>query len=315
MVADLNVVEILDSDEEDQLPPFNAREWIGKNKKYPRHPPRELEFYCARQLRIPQEIKNAFPNQALNVAAFSRTALPAKSYALVFPAAETCFSRLTPSMDIDQTLESLKTRPLPPIKLVDELNQAARQAILDGNLSVVDSRFPSTRLSFWVIATWRWLIDMVDAREEWKAARDWVDRRRGALVAADEAAQRLLTLGWDVQLAAGERSLQFARAISDRMVTDGMMDIMITVLEKRISATRRLASRIILVQRAFMIEILKAERAEDLKDAKRPYLTALERKVKEGGVSELWFTALWEEQIHWLAFKCDFTALTLSYGK
>ncbi|KAK7016566.1 hypothetical protein R3P38DRAFT_3567074 [Favolaschia claudopus] len=99
------------------------------------------------------------------------------------------------------------------------------------------------------------------------------------------------------------------------MVTDGMMDIMIAMLEKRVSATRGLASRVILLQRAFMIEILKAERAEDLKDAKRPYLTALERKVKDDGVSELWFTALWEEQIHWLAFKCDFTNLTLSYAK
>ncbi|KAK7035013.1 hypothetical protein R3P38DRAFT_3493633 [Favolaschia claudopus] len=304
MVASLNVVDVLDSDEEDQLPPFNDREWIGKNRKYPRHPPQELEVYCARQLRIPQEIKKGFPHDALSVTAFSRTKLPAKSYALVFPAAETCFSMLTPSMDLNQTLESLKTRPLPPTKLVDELRQAARQAILDGNLSVVDSRFPGTRFSFWVIATWRWLIDMVDAREEWKAAQDWVDQRRGALVAADVAAHRLLTLGWNVQLVAGERSLQFARAIRQN-----------AMLEKRVSATRGLASRVILLQRAFMIEILKAERAEDLKDAKRPYLTALERKVKDDGVSELWFTALWEEQIHWLAFKCDFANLTLSYGR
>ncbi|KAK6966852.1 hypothetical protein R3P38DRAFT_2391645, partial [Favolaschia claudopus] len=126
---------------------------------------------------IPQEIKKVFPHDALSVAAFSRTALPAKSYALVFPAAETCFSMLTPSMDINQTLENLNTQPLSPIKLVDELKQAARQAILDGNLSVVDSRFPGTRFSFWVIATWRWLIDMVDAQEEWKAAQDWVNQR------------------------------------------------------------------------------------------------------------------------------------------
>ncbi|KAK6984298.1 hypothetical protein R3P38DRAFT_3232059 [Favolaschia claudopus] len=105
-MADLNVVEDLDSDEEDQLPPFNKHEWIGKNKIYPRHPPRELEVYCARQLRILQKITNAFPDKALDVAAFLRAELPAKSHALVFPAAETCFSRLTPSMDIDQTLES-----------------------------------------------------------------------------------------------------------------------------------------------------------------------------------------------------------------
>ncbi|KAK6975028.1 hypothetical protein R3P38DRAFT_2583003, partial [Favolaschia claudopus] len=173
---------------------FNKHEWIGKNKIYPRHPPRELEVYCARQLCIPQKITNASPDKALNVAAFLRAELPAKSHALVFPAAETCFSRLTPSMDIYQMLESLKTRPLPPMRLVNQLNQAARQAILDGNLSVADSRFPGTRFSFWVIATWRWLIEMVDAREEWKVAQDWLSRRQGALVAADAAARRLSTL-------------------------------------------------------------------------------------------------------------------------
>ncbi|KAK6971580.1 hypothetical protein R3P38DRAFT_2354152, partial [Favolaschia claudopus] len=257
--------------------------------------------------------------ERLNVEAFLRAIIPTKSYALVFPAAETCFSKSKPTMDIDQTIQHPKTRPLPPIILVKQLIQVVRQATLDGKLSVSDSRFPGTRFSFWIIGTWQWLIEMADAREDWEVGRDWVGRTRGALVAADMAAQpeRLSTLGWNAQLMAGEQTLQFSRAISDRMVSDGMMDVMISVLEKRISVVSRLASRIILVPRAF-IEILKAERPEDFKEVKRSYLVALERKVKEGGASKLWFTALWEEQIHWLAFKCDFKTLTgaaLSYGK
>ncbi|KAK7013449.1 hypothetical protein R3P38DRAFT_2788354 [Favolaschia claudopus] len=313
-MTDHNVVDVLDSDEEDQLPPLNTREWIGKNKKYPLHAPKNLEFYCTRQLRVPKEVKGAFPDNGLSVSAFLRAVVPSKSYGLVFPAPKTCFSSEAPNMDMGQAIEHLKTKSLPPIKYVDQLKQEVRQAILDGKLSVLDARYPYIRFPFWIVMTWQWLIGLADAREEWKAAEDWVNARRGTLVAADVVARRLLTLGWNTQLVAGEQTLQFARAISDRMAVDGMMDVMVGILEKRIAAKPRLMSQIVLVQRAFMIEILKAERAEDYKEVKRPYLAALEGKVKHGGVSELWFTALWEEQKHWLAFKCDFVALTLSYG-
>ncbi|KAK6997262.1 hypothetical protein R3P38DRAFT_2798773 [Favolaschia claudopus] len=340
MVADLGVLEVLDSDDEDQLPPLDINKWIGKDRK--------ILFTHRRNWRLTARVIFA-SNRRLNVEAFLCAIIPTKSYALVFPAAETCFSKSKPTMDIDQTIQHPKTRPLPPIILVKQLIQVVRQATLDGKLSVSDSRFPGTRFSFWIIGTWQWLIEMADAREDWEVGRDWVGRTRGALVAADMAAQRLSTLGWNAQLMAGEQTLltvfacyfgqngfgwndgcycrylyrgnqpkyrdtvthfgqrnqtrhQGNQTLRDRDLErfgqrnrphrdrDGCLGrsiySMISVLEKRISVVSRLASRIILVPRAFIIEILKAERPEDFKEVKRSYLVALERKVKEGGASK-----------------------------
>ncbi|KAK6988779.1 hypothetical protein R3P38DRAFT_3442899 [Favolaschia claudopus] len=153
------LVEVLDSDDEDQLPPFDAREWIGNNKTYPTYAPPELDAYCTRQLRIPREIKSAFPKTTLNVTAFLRVGLPAKSHAL-----------------------------LPPKKYIEQLSKEARQAILDGKLSVQDSRYPNIRFSLWIIAAWRWLVEMTEAQEHWKAAEEWVNKKQPALPAADAAA-------------------------------------------------------------------------------------------------------------------------------
>ncbi|KAK6974183.1 hypothetical protein R3P38DRAFT_2438776, partial [Favolaschia claudopus] len=154
---------------------FDAREWIGNNRTYPTYAPPELDAYCTRQLRIPREIKSAFPKTTLNVTAFLRVGLPAKSHALVFPVASACFSPSMPNMDIVQTIEHLNTRQLPPKKYIEQLSKEARQAILDGKLSVQDSRYPNIRFSLWIIAAWRWLVEMTEAQEHWKAAEEWVN--------------------------------------------------------------------------------------------------------------------------------------------
>ncbi|KAK6977113.1 hypothetical protein R3P38DRAFT_2476835, partial [Favolaschia claudopus] len=141
-----------------------------------------------RQLRIPREIKSAFPKTTLNVTAFLRVGLPAKSHALGFPVASACFSPSMLNMDIVQTIEHLNTRQLPPKKYIEQLNKEAGQAILDGKLSVQDSRYPNIRFSLWIIAASRWLVEMTEAQDHWKAAEEWVNKKRPALPAADAAA-------------------------------------------------------------------------------------------------------------------------------
>ncbi|KAK7029181.1 hypothetical protein R3P38DRAFT_2775761 [Favolaschia claudopus] len=85
--------------------------------------------------------------------------------------------------------ENRKSRPiLPPKKYIEQLNKEARQAILDGKLSVQDSRYPNIRFSLWIIAASRWLVEMTEAQDHWKAAEEWVNKKRPALPAADAAA-------------------------------------------------------------------------------------------------------------------------------
>ncbi|KAK7015223.1 hypothetical protein R3P38DRAFT_2786753 [Favolaschia claudopus] len=93
-----------------------------------------------------------------------------------------------PNMDIVQTIEHLNTRQPTPKKYIEQLSKEARQAILDGKLSVQDSRYPNIRFSLWIIAAWRWLVEMTEAQEHWKAAEEWVNKKRPALPAADAAA-------------------------------------------------------------------------------------------------------------------------------
>ncbi|KAJ7438890.1 hypothetical protein B0H11DRAFT_2356551 [Mycena galericulata] len=159
---------------------------------------------------------------------------------------------------------------------------------------------------------------MVDGREAWEVAKKWIDLRRHSLPAADQAACRFSNLGWNAGLKSlpGDSTQIFARMISDRMISDGLVDMMIYLLGKRISKELgpQIASTVVVVERPFIIEILQATTADDYKKPKKGYLQIIEGKLKKDNISELWFPALWAEQIHWLPFKCDFRELTLSYG-
>ncbi|KAJ7915715.1 hypothetical protein B0H13DRAFT_2324107 [Mycena leptocephala] len=112
----------------------------------------------------------------------------------------------------------------------------------------------------------------------------------------------------------GDTTLAFTRIASDRMLSDGGVDCMVAKLQQRISEEPKVVSRVLLVQRPFILNILKATGPEHYKERATKYLQTLEDKLKNGTKSELWFLALWKEQKHWLTFKCDFQALTLSYG-
>ncbi|KAJ7851333.1 hypothetical protein B0H13DRAFT_2360224 [Mycena leptocephala] len=309
------VIEILEGKE---IPPFHPEDWIGKNIEYPSSPPPELEAYCTQQLSIPPLVTRSFPDDSLSVAEFLRVQLPGKSHALVFPAASTCFSDSVPTTSATDVVTYLRNGTLPPAKLVASLKVEAPQAILDGKQSVLDSRYPNIRLSLWIIEAWDWLGKMIQAQGEWKMASDWIAKRRSALPAAERSAEIFSSLGWNAPLEALPRDTtcsSFARMISDRMVSDGGLDMMIRSLQRRISEDPLTASKVLLVQRPFIHEILKATTADQYKEEKKKgLLLRIEKKLKEADMAELWFAVLWREQKHWLPFKCDFRELTLSYG-
>ncbi|KAJ6540894.1 hypothetical protein DFH09DRAFT_1089851 [Mycena vulgaris] len=149
--------------------------------------------------------------------------------------------------------------------------------------------------------TWRWLHEMVDGQKDWKVAEAWLCQHRAALPAAEESARRLFSLGWNTGLKSlpGARTLPFARMISDRMISDDLLDMMMSMLRKRVVAQHNLASKVRVV-------LLSATEAEDYIGSKKGYLQNLEKRLKEENMLELWFLALWEEQDHWLPFKCRF---------
>ncbi|KAJ7828430.1 hypothetical protein B0H13DRAFT_1917062 [Mycena leptocephala] len=283
-MADRSVVEIL---EERELRPFHAQDWIGKNLTYPSSLPPELDVYCARQLSIPPAMTGSFPNDALSVTETLRVQLPGRSHALVFPVATTCFSHLTPTTSTTKVIAYLQKTTLPPAKHIACLKAEVGQAILDGKKSVLDSRYLNMCLPLWIIPVWEWLRQMVEAQEEWKMA------------------QILSSLGWNTPLQSLPRDTThcFTHIIADKMVSDGGLDMMILLLQRRISEEPRIASKVLLVQRPFIFNILKATTADDYKEEKKGGLQKLEKKLKEANMSELWFAALWEEQKHWLPFK------------
>ncbi|KAJ7205707.1 hypothetical protein GGX14DRAFT_397402 [Mycena pura] len=63
---------------------------------------------------------------------------------------------------------------VPPRRLVNNLNAAAGQAVIEGKTSVCTPGNPQVKLPLWVLTYWTYLLDASDAQKTWKAVMRWV---------------------------------------------------------------------------------------------------------------------------------------------
>jgi hypothetical protein len=85
-----------------------------------------------------------------------------------------CFSNHPPTENIAIYL----SQPVPPATFIEGLHTAARKAILDGKLSIVDRTYKNSTsfFLFELIEFWATLTKAINAKQVWVAAKKWLEQ-------------------------------------------------------------------------------------------------------------------------------------------
>ncbi|KAH9032049.1 hypothetical protein EDB85DRAFT_1890890 [Lactarius pseudohatsudake] len=114
------------------------------------------------------------PSDGLSVSELLELCLPTPSN--VFPTIEPelCFSNHPPTESVAIYL----SRPVPPATFIKGLRSAARQAMLNGKLSIVDwtCKNSTSFFSFELIEFWTSLTEIIHVRQEWEVALQWLEQ-------------------------------------------------------------------------------------------------------------------------------------------
>ena len=131
---------------------------------------RELSLYCDHLLEIPDHFrKNAFPDASTTVEKFLQLQFLKSSFSVVHAQASQCFHKLHSNEDP----ANLLIWPIPSRGFIDNLKMSYGQAVLNGNSSVVDPRFPGSRLPLWCIQFWKDMLMVIDTQAKWRRSLAW----------------------------------------------------------------------------------------------------------------------------------------------
>jgi hypothetical protein len=302
--------------------PFDKDKWIGRGRTYPAKPvdvPWELTLYCGHLLEIPANFaKAAFPEVSMTVEKFIALKLLKPSFGLVHIKSDHAYSRLAQNQDA----ACLLARPIPNQSFVEHMKNGFGQAVLDGNISVEDPTFPSSRLPLWCIQFWINILEVINAQSKWRKSIAWIDKQvaRGDSELLQVAHGRVMSLRWNEYTslpgsAAQATTLVFSRLLSEEHITASLMDMMFSHLSERVEQDMTLDSLVIIETLRFMHDINKAASEADHAKPLTPFLKRLEDRIRSNKSDTLIFPAFLESAKHWLAFKIDFEHGELSYGE
>jgi hypothetical protein len=313
----------------DETPPFNEDEWIGRNRKYPKggdHTPIELKYYIDGLLVIPDMVQDEhIPSGNLSVEDFIKMKLPQISYNLPIAKADISFRKGAPNV----RTSALSTRKIPPLAWLNGLKNAFGQAVLDGKKSIVDPLYPGSQVPLWWIGFWTELHDIHKVQQDWKKATEWVEERT---VTSGEAlrleqlrkhAKAILSkLRWNERTeipgadGISTSTFSFASYLSDSkmMGTDhiNMMFAHLSELAERDPATD---SYVVIEQLRFMKAVEKVVCVKGNNGKSERWLGRLEDKIRNGDVKAAVLPAYMCDHKHWVTIRIDFEDEEISYGK
>jgi hypothetical protein len=136
-------------------------------------PPLEAEQELTRRLTLTAGTCAELPSDSLSVSELLELRLPIFSSVMPSVEPELCFSNHPPTESVAIYL----SRPVPPATFVEGLRNVARQAMLDGKLSITDWTHKNATLffSFELIEFWASLTKIMHVRQEWEAALRWLE--------------------------------------------------------------------------------------------------------------------------------------------
>jgi hypothetical protein len=127
-----------------------------------------------RRLTLTVGTRAVLPSDSLSVSDLLKLHLPTFSTTIPSMEPNEYFSNHTPTESITIYL----SRPIPPVNFITGLRNVARQAMLDGKLSIMDWTCNDVTMffSFELIEFWSSLVQIAKARQEWEAALRWLEQ-------------------------------------------------------------------------------------------------------------------------------------------
>ncbi|KAJ7211723.1 hypothetical protein GGX14DRAFT_394042 [Mycena pura] len=184
-------------------------------------------------LKLPDYIFSTLPPTSLPITQLLEWDLPPQTDVVVDGDLQPSqyFSSEEPCGDIEDLFKFALA--VPPRRLVNNLNAAAGQAVIEGKMSVCTPGNPQVKLPLRVLTYWTYLLDASDAQKTWKAVMRVKD--------ADDLDMKLTvhgvlaTLPWHGHLKGfGIRVGDLAQLLSNQYLEAKIIDALIAVLTLRL---------------------------------------------------------------------------------
>ena len=288
---------------------FHHSTWIGTGKQFSDSLPQVVYDKKREILKVPDPFLTRLPAPATPIHDFIHHPLPLQSSSLSFHQTTEWFSTDTPLTHP----EVLLTRPIPPEKVLNNLDIAIGQMWFDGVTSIVDPRFNNgaERFPFWVLSLWRKMQKMIEYQELWKSSIRWLESvtHSGDVV---EAKDLIKNLPWGKSLRFGAATtLEFAGFLGMSWLSDTQIDMMVGELQNRMRVGE-CAKGAVIEPLAFYWELVSI--GKGWKDPlTSPYLLRLASQVQDGATT-IWFPININNN-HWIAGRIDFEDHTFAFGE
>ncbi|KAJ7219936.1 hypothetical protein GGX14DRAFT_559755 [Mycena pura] len=184
-------------------------------------------------LRLPNSILSTLPSRSLPIPQLLGWDLPPHTNAVIDGDLQPSqyFSSVEPCHDVEDILLAVA---VPPRRLVNNLNAAVGQAILEGHKSIFAPANPQMNLPFRALTYWTYLLDASEAQKIWRDVMRWVENTHDSVMQLTVHGI-LATLPWHGQLKGfGIRVGDVAQLLSNQYLEAKIIDALIAVLTLRL---------------------------------------------------------------------------------
>ena len=136
--------------------------------------PMDSDNELTQRLTLTADTRMLLPSDSLSISKLLELRLP--TFSAVKPSVEPslCFSNHPPTESVAIYL----SRPIPPVTFIEGLHNVAKQAMLDGKLSIMDwtRKNSMSFFSFELIEFWSSLTQIIHAKQKWEASLQWLEQ-------------------------------------------------------------------------------------------------------------------------------------------
>jgi hypothetical protein len=289
---------------------FHHSTWIGTGKKFSDSLPQAVYDKKQEILKIPDPFLTKLPTPTILIHHFIHHPLPLQSSSLSFHQTGEWFSINTPLT----CPEVLLTRPIPPERVLKNLNIAIGQMWFDGATSIVDPRFNNgtERFPLWVLSLWKEMQKTIEHQKLWKSLIQWLDSITHPEDITTQAKDLINSLPWNKPLhSGGVTTLEFASFLGVSWLSDNQINMMVKALQKQMKTEE--GARGVLIEPLVLPWELVSVGKGWTDPLTSPYLSRLANQI-EGGITTVWFPMNVNNN-HWIAGRVDFEDCTFTFGE
>ena len=289
---------------------FHDSTWIGTGRQFSDSLPQVVHDKKQEILKVPDPFLTQLPTPTILIHNFIHYPLPLQSSSLSFHQTTEWFSTDTPLT----YPEVLLTRPIPPEKVLKNLDMAVGQMWFDGATSIVDPRFNNgtDRFPLWVLSLWKEIQKTIEHQKLWNSSIHWLESITHPKDIVIQGRDLIKNLPWNQPLCSGgATTLEFAGFLGVSWLSDTQIDMMIKVLQNRMK-TEEHTEGVLIEPLAFFWELRSIGKGWT-DPLTSPYLSRLANQIQDG-ITTIWFPMNINNN-HWIAGRLDFEDCTFAFGE